>query len=401
MLDETQLRGFACPQAELNRAVLDLLVVDHCRQVLLAFLDRHGEDVAASSSRLTDVLARWAAHGDGFEAAWSLAFGDMHAALVIPTEVDVTRVAAAVGLRLNGEGTTGMWEARLNEPAAFRFGRWLLPRASAIRVESTKDTVDVELKTLNGTSVVAFRRGRDGWSASNGIELPIVDRAGVCFSISPASALTPEAGRRLLDADAYSFDISEVADDVSWHRVCEESVDLLSEAAPEYVPWVGAVLRDLVPLQARPRVFNSGSDRYSPGVVCLSNQPYRWVLAEMLVHECTHQYMNIVTRLGSIDDGTDHELHFSPFRNKDRPIMFLVVAYHAFANVLLFYRSARARGMVPEPIPGQEEAFTNREATLARQLEQIEGPLAVSTALTPIGRALWEPLRGLVGTVVA
>jgi HEXXH motif-containing protein len=133
-------------------------------------------------------------------------------------------------------------------------------------------------------------------------------------------------------------------------------------------------------------MLNSGSERFSPGVIYISNQHHRCPLAEMLVHEATHQYAYILTRLGPLDDGTDQTLYYSPIRNAGRPIRFIVLAYHAFANVLLFYRMARAHGL-PD-----EEVLINGDAPLESHLETLEQALQRTSALTCFGRALWEPL---------
>ena len=39
------------------------------------------------------------------------------------------------------------------------------------------------------------------------------------------------------------------------------------------------------------------------------------------------------------------------------------------------------------------EGFAKREETLEKQLAQIEGPLTDATSLTPLGQALWRPVR--------
>jgi HEXXH motif-containing protein len=66
-----------------------------------------------------------------------------------------------------------------------------------------------------------------------------------------------------------------------------------------------------------------------------------------------------------------------------------LIAYHAFGNVLLFYRMARARAL-PADQDGLDIA--KRMKQLEQQLETLEKALQTTTALTPLGRALWEPL---------
>ena len=207
---------------------------------------------------------------------------------------------------------------------------------------------------------------------------------------SPAD-LSPTAARRLLEADAYSFASDETAATEEWQETLRSAMALLDRAAPQYVPWVHTVVCHVIPLAARSGCFNSGGERCSPGVVCVSNQPLVWPLAEMLVHEATHQYMHIAMRLGAFDDGSDETQYYSPFRDKDRPLPYILIAYHAFGNVLLFYRTARKRGLVPDAWV-TTGPFADREATLESQLRIVEPVLRTASTLTELGEALWRPL---------
>jgi len=63
-----------------------------------------------------------------------------------------------------------------------------------------------------------------------------------------------------------------------------------------------------------------------------------------------------------------------------------LLAYHAFANVLLFYRECRSHGV------GDPEFCELQEREYQRCLEALQRPLHTTRALTPLGRALFEPL---------
>jgi HEXXH motif-containing protein len=165
---------------------------------------------------------------------------------------------------------------------------------------------------------------------------------------------------------------------------------MIANYAPFYAPWVSYVVRDLIPVPARLAVANSASGGHTPGAICIANRPDPCALAEILVHEATHQYLHILTRLGPLDDGTDETLYFSPFRNALRPVYYILVAYHAFANVLLFYSMAQAHGL---SVDQYGAGALPRMQRLKDGLEQLERALDATPALTPFGRALWEPLH--------
>ncbi|WP_437973193.1 HEXXH motif-containing putative peptide modification protein [Sorangium sp. So ce295] len=399
MSEALDFSGFSCPQVGLGDDVLDVVAVGHARQVVETYLERHRAHLDRHAAGLSTVLTAWLTREDErFDTVWNLAFGDAHALLLSHAD-DVVRCASALALRMNERGHAGAWEAELPAPARLRFGRWLLPAAEAIQVSAAAENAAVRTRAAGEWRSAAFLRdGERGWALVDGDDVDVLatcQRPDFRFTLSTAQSLSPSGAERLLQADAYQFDRAEVSTADAWRATCDAAVDLIRETADFYATWVDRVLRDLIPLRARPSTFNSGSERFSPGVVCVSDQPFRWPLAEMLVHEATHQYLHIITRLGPLDDGTDQSLYFSPFRNKERPIFFIVVAYHAFANVLMFYRTARERGLVPERVI-TSEAFASREETLTKQLRAIEDPLKNARSLTPLGRALWEPLYNVL-----
>jgi HEXXH motif-containing protein len=396
-----ELAGFSGPQLGVDDELLDVIAVDHARNVVGNLTERHGRELDERAPGLASFLATWASSADErFDTVWSPAFGDLHALLMSESQADAVRASAAAGLRLLECGHAGEWAARLPATSHFRFGRWLLPACDELAVATAGDEVTIRTRSAAGAwqehALTRDPRAPGVIESRAALEaLPLVERRGLRFTLARAEALSTSGAERLLSADAYEFGRDEVAIDDEWRRTLDAAIDLMHDIDGSYVTWVGRVLRDLIPLRARPRTFNSGSERFSPGVICVSDQCFRWPLAEMLVHEATHQYLHLVNRLGPLDDGSDPQLYFSPFRQKDRPIFYIVVAYHAFANVLLFYRTARSRGLVPEQVI-TTDTFARREDTLARQLAEIEGPLSRCTALTPLGRALWEPLRDAV-----
>jgi HEXXH motif-containing protein len=110
-------------------------------------------------------------------------------------------------------------------------------------------------------------------------------------------------------------------------------------------------------------------------------------LAEMLIHEATHQYYHLLTRVAPVHDGSDDNLYYSPVKRRGRPLPFILLAYHAFGNVLLFTRACIQAG-VPDP----QQYLRKNEAELVPQLQQLEEGLRQTRALTPAGLALWRGL---------
>jgi len=109
------------------------------------------------------------------------------------------------------------------------------------------------------------------------------------------------------------------------------------------------------------------------------------LVAEMLVHEACHQYFYLVRRLGPVHDLADTQLYYSPAVDRERRLDRIVMAYHAFANVLCFYRTAMGSGM-------EDEVCARVESELQDDVVLMERTLVGNPALTALGAALVEPL---------
>jgi HEXXH motif-containing protein len=128
-----------------------------------------------------------------------------------------------------------------------------------------------------------------------------------------------------------------------------------------------------------------------PGVITASTSFDPLSLAEILVHEASHQYFYLLEQLGPVEDGTDTNLYFSPVRNTERPLRAILLAYHAFANMLLFYRAAGSSGAADARV------CSSREKGIEKQVEGLRQTLRATPALTGYGRAIWEPLEARLG----
>jgi HEXXH motif-containing protein len=105
----------------------------------------------------------------------------------------------------------------------------------------------------------------------------------------------------------------------------------------------------------------------------------------MLIHEASHQYFELLNKLGPTVDPGHTELYYSPVKKCDRPLHKILFAYHAFANVMLFYRGVAECGLA-------DSSSAKFQNVLNDELRQLEQPLLENDAILPIGRALVEPL---------
>jgi HEXXH motif-containing protein len=85
----------------------------------------------------------------------------------------------------------------------------------------------------------------------------------------------------------------------------------------------------------------------------------------------------------------DDALYWSPYVQQNRSIDKILIAFHAFANIVLFYRDCLAAGMMDNRETAQEEIADNLQ-----HLGPMGEHLQHSRGLSPAGRTLFELLRG-------
>jgi len=397
MIAESEVySGFSCPQVGLDKEFLELVVTEHARQSVQKFIECYNGRMELRGRGLGSVLSNWLQCTDAFETVWNSAFGEAFAAVFRSGADDIERRAAMLALRLHECRHAGDWKLQLSKPVRFRFDRWLLPPADAIEVSATPQAVTLNLRTANIWRTTTFQQSENGWETNNGVEaLLVLTRPGIRWTILTAESLAPSS-IALLQTEVFGYADADVdtQPELLLHA-SDTAVSLIAEFAGIYLAWVSNVIRELVPLRARSGIFNNGSIDLSPGVICVSNsvsnQENPWSLAEVLVHEASHQHLYIARRLGRMDDGKDDSLYFSPFRNTGRPIYNILITYHAFANIVLFYRTALAHGLSADV--SSARAVQRRAKELEEKLQPLDQALQSTKSLTPLGRALWEPLR--------
>jgi len=199
----------------------------------------------------------------------------------------------------------------------------------------------------------------------------------------PIALLTEQtATKELVDYSGFHLLSDKQLDVTFW----TEMFSRLHSENPPYYSWVTRALRWLVLVDSgNQRKLVSSSHPNLPGLAYISNLPDFLSISEMLIHEASHQYFNAVTHLGDVADPSDARRYYSPFVNTMRPLDRIALAYHAFGNVFLFYRSYVDRSLSDRDI----ESRLSR--TLA-DLKTVEGFLIDNPALTNLGLYLIEPL---------
>jgi hypothetical protein len=358
--------------------MFETIVSEHSKQVLQSFIEKYGEAVLRDSDGLIPFLL---ASTDliHHEMSWDIAFGAAHSMLVRGQLASASIIACSLALQLNWHGLPSEWEVQLNYPSRMRFGNWLLPCSDKISVRARSTSVEINTNLGKRCVTHSFDR-RVCLSNVSATELPVLYRAmSDWIFLNEQSVETTELSKvdNLVDLQS-SWAFSEC---------CRSATDLLDKFAPAYSDWSGRVIRYLVPLQTNSTgMFDSGSRRFLPGLVTLTALHNPVQIAETLVHEASHQYFYVLERFEPLHDPTDTQLYYSAIKDSNRPLIHILLAFHAFGNVCLFFRLVRDRGFVAS------RELKNYENGLIAKTRALQVELEKAVSLTPSGVELWESL---------
>lgn len=394
---------FALPCEQENPQVFDTIVNTHGVAMVAALLRLHGAAIARASSGLRDFLASWAAEPGPSDTPWDIAFGRLQLAVAQwqatsqgeAVRFDPVDVAAKVGLRIAESGHRGAWQMPFS-PEAVRVGGWLVPHADRAEVENLPSAPARIRVHADGIWHSLQRDAADGvWRVSGtghsgasavGVErLRTVGAQGGVLLL-PSRALPPAERSGDIFKECQPVD---VVDDAAAQSFAD-GFTLLARNTPRYLPWIERVLHGIVvcPRQVEYRLV-SGSFEDAPGLVHMSSPHSGVDIAEVLVHECAHQYFYMLQRVGPVDDASDATLYWSPPIRKRRPLSRILMAYHALANVQLLFDAVRANPSNDAQVVGYVRI---NEPELQAAIEALDEPLRGNSALTPLGRGLYEPL---------
>ena len=365
----------------MSQQLCELIVGEYAKGYLRLFLDRFASRLETVSDGLVPLLERGLDARLRFDTAWDISFANVRRAVLAPMAIaprEAVHIGAAAGLQLICGGMRGGFAATLDETSALRIDRWLMPTADALEVEGDLDRVRLIFRNRAARRMVVRQRHDERWLGQGVEALPTVRLERSRCVLLPAKVWQPLDGGEQFTPAALTPSKSYVA--------LRRAVVLLQSNSPRYLNWVDRVLRGVMTCRGSEDQLRSGSDFNLPGIVQVSFPASAAAHAEMLVHECSHLNYQILARLGDVDDGSDDTLYFSPVKQMGRRIDRILLAYHAFANVMLFYRDCLAANI-------RDDGYCERnaEATIP-QLKKLDEALQATRALSPLGRVLYESL---------
>lgn len=375
-------KGFSCPREPFIDEFFEFLAIEHSREVARVFLNLCETSLNRNGRGVLEFFHRWLSEETYLQSVWDFSWGKISTAARLENAHDVAAAAASLALHLGTCGVAGDWRISFEVPVRLRWSHWLLPRCDEIEVHCDGPHAQVHAILDGRRTESHFHRTQDEWIGSGNSPLQELPRFGTRrerIVLLPSAALEGDELNPL-----QPLALPEIQPEIV--AAFQQSLVLLHTHATIYFPWVLRVLRNIIPVKYTAGNTQSGSRRDQSGLIHMSYIP-NWVfLAESLVHEASHQYLHALCWLGPLDDGSDDTLYYSPIKRTGRSLSRIALSYHAFANILLFFRLCRLNNAPDDGYIAQNEPI------VAAQLKQIEAPLLKNPALTPIGLALCESL---------
>lgn len=383
---EVAYTGFSCPFEPFDESFAQLISGEYARSVLDLFVKQFSGALTQTGGGLDALFSRLLVADLPLELTWSSALGNLYGATRLQDPEHACREAATFALMAGTQGISNEWKLGLSKPAVFFWGDWVLPECDELRVASDNAGARIELALGSERTQITFTRHAEGsgWECDTPgrtVRLPTFGSGTRQLVLLPRSAAL-SAGFFGDDEDAANA-LEDFSPEVM--ETLTRALELLKRHVPPYFEWVMRIIKRVTILHSEQNLLRSGSHQNQHGTIHISNNLRVLFVAEMLVHEASHQYLELLRKLGPTVDPTHDKLYYSPVKRCDRPLHKILLAYHAFANVMLFYRGVTERGLT-------DELFENQRNVLTDELRQLEQPLIGVDAITPIGRALVDPL---------
>lgn len=378
------LEAMALPAPE--TAELFRHVVKGCAESLLAdFLTACRETSSTEEASARRYVERAVERGFPADALWTPLLSALEASVTgAPRDALRSRaLLVSIAWQLATSGVRGEFETTRPGLEPRRLGAWMLPPHGGLHLSSDGERAHVRLDGVEGGSSRSF--GFVPGRVPRLVELGDVETWRSCGEIVRGTLILNGGIERFV-GHAHLADLVEACGEEAAH-VHDAAIRLMRTYASGYETWVSTAVRAVIPLRAANGAINSGSSREEAGVVHASVDCCAEAYAEMLVHEASHQYFHALARIGPVDDGNDRTLYHSPVKECGRPIRMILLAYHAFANVVLLGRRAVASGYA-DP----SGYFAANERFLCPILDELERSLRCTRALTLNGESLWHPL---------
>ena len=193
------------------------------------------------------------------------------------------------------------------------------------------------------------------------------------------------------DEDRY---IPPVAIQPEMTEALANALSLLDTCSPLYAAWVRGSVCRVTALERDGTKVMSWSSLHYPGLVSMTLFDSPIDMAETLVHEASHQWFHMLNRSFRLVQPTDRErLVWSPVKQCDRPLPRILLSFHAFGNIAIFFTDLWRAGFLEQA--EYDFHMSDLREWLPAMVQTLE-----SAALTSDGERLWRALNTHVEPVL-
>lgn len=142
-----------------------------------------------------------------------------------------------------------------------------------------------------------------------------------------------------------------------WVAALRAALALINRYMPDLAGEIGAVLHQVVPVGYDEARHVSASYQEAIGTVYMSLHPNVMTMTEALIHEFSHNKLNLLFELDGVLENAFTPLYPSPVRPDPRPLHGVLLAVHAFQPVARLYAAMLAAGDPCAADPGFARRF--------------------------------------------
>jgi HEXXH motif-containing protein len=232
----------------------------------------------------------------------------------------------------------------------------------------------------NGATIVPWTDVRTGAA-------PFVDRSHVPLRGRSRLALADDSPLAQLethpDKSGSGLDLGDRPIE-EWVASLREALELVRSGVPSIADEIELLIEQLVPVGHDAERHLSASYAEVVGTIYLSLHPDVLTLAEALIHEHSHNKINMLWTLAPVLENGFTPLYSSPFRPDPRPLHGVLLGVHAFIPVERLYEQLAAADHPIMRKPGIDERrrlVRERNAAACEMLSLHAQPTAAGRAV--------------------
>ena len=219
-----------------------------------------------------------------------------------------------------------------------------------------------------GRALDAYTAGTCHAEVADGLVLAWVDN-------NPLAAVEAHPDKRGNAIDFGKRTIDE------WVAALRGALELIARYMPALADEMALVLQQVVPVGYDEGRHLSASYQEAIGTVYLSLHPNAMTMAEALIHEFSHNKLNLLFELDAVLENAFSPLYPSPVRPDPRPLHGVLLAVHAFQPVAELYQKMLAAGDPRADDPG----FARRCAAIVAGNREGAAVLRAHARATRVG----------------